>query len=158
MADTENYITKEGLEKIKAELEELKTVRRRELAEKLQRAIAEGDLSENAEYQEAKEEQAFLEGRIVELEELTSTAVVIDSKKGGGTVKIGSTVMVERAKKGSKKKMIVTIVGSEETDPNEGKISHVSPVGSALLGKRPGDCMDITTPGGKTTWCIISVK
>src|SRR3989338_8430886 len=107
------YVTKEGLERIEKELADLKKNRRRELAEKLQRAMSFGDLSENAEYQEAKEEQAFIEGRIVELEAMVEQAEIISPQKSGGAIGIGSTVVVEREGARNKPKTF-TIVGGEE--------------------------------------------
>lgn len=153
----ENYVTKEGLKRMREELKELKTTRRRELAEKLQRAIAAGDLSENAEYAEAKEEQAFMEGRIAELERAVASAVVIEERHSV-TVKIGSTVLVERIDKGHKRQVAFAIVGSEETDPAGGKISYLSPLGAALMGHRSGDIVEITTPSGAAKWKIKGVK
>jgi len=153
--DEQKYLTKEGYETLKRELEELTTVKRRELAEKLQHAIGQGDLSENAEYQEAKEEQAFLEGRIRELESTLSSATIISGGKGS-TVRIGSTVALERGS--SKKPVNYTIVGVEEADPMVSKISHQSPLGSALLGRRAGEAVDVNTPRGVVKWKIKAVK
>ena len=133
-----NYVTKGGLENMKQELQGLKR-QRHTLAEKLQRAISAGDLSENADYQEAKEEQAFLEGRISDLEQSIASAVVIEERRGGSTVRVGSTIVVERIGAGRKKETIFTIVGSGEADPGGGKISHISPLGAALLGRKSGD-------------------
>jgi transcription elongation factor GreA len=159
MADTNNdeqkYLTKEGYENLKKELEELTTVKRRELAEKLQHAISQGDLSENAEYQEAKEEQAFLEGRIRELETVLASATIIAGGRGS-TVKIGSTVSLERGS--SKKPQSFTIVGVQEADPLAQKISHQSPLGAALLGRRSGETVSVNTPNGVVKWKIKSVK
>src|SRR3989344_4521912 len=153
-----NYVTREGLERLKREYEELKTTKSRELAEKLQRAISAGDLSENADYQEAKEEQAFLEGRIAELEEAIASAEIIEEQTGGASaiVKVGSTVLAERRGKGAHWKGAFMIVGTEETSPEEGKISHVSPLGAALIGKRIGDEVKIMTPQGAATWRILA--
>ena len=155
-----NYVSREGLERLKREYEELKTTKRRELAEKLQRAISAGDLSENADYQEAKEEQAFLEGRIAELEEAIASAEIIEEQTGGASaiVKVGSTVLAERRDKGAHRKGAFMIVGTEETSPEEGKISHVSPLGAALIGKRIGDEVKIMTPQGAATWRILAVR
>lgn len=151
-----NYVTKAGLEKMKQELSELKK-RRKELAEKLQRAISAGDLSENADYQEAKEEQAFLEGRFAELEQSIASAVIIEEKHGT-TISVGSTVVVERADKRSRREATFSIVGSEEADPVSGKISYISPLGAALLGRRSGDTVEISTPNGPAKWRIRAVR
>jgi len=150
------YVTKEGLVRLKKEFEELKTVKRKELAEKLQRATAYGDLSENAEYHEAKEEQAFIEGRIAELEIMMEQAEII-APHSGGEVAIGSTVVVEREDQRSKQQ-VFTIVGFEEARPEEGKISNDSPVGKALLGYKPGHVVEVMTPVGKVKWRIVAVR
>lgn len=152
-----NYVTRDGLKKLKEELKELKTVKRKELSEKLQRAIASGDLSENAEYQEAKEEQAFLEGHIREVEETIATASIIEEQHGT-TVRIGSTVVVERSDKGHRGERSFAIVGSKEADPVRGKISYVSPLGAALIGKKAGDKLEIGTPNGPANWKVKGVK
>ena len=150
------YVTKEGLVRLKQEFEELKTVKRKELAEKLQRATAYGDLSENAEYHEAKEDQAFIEGRIAELETMMEQAEII-APHSGGEVAIGSTVVVEREDQRSKQQ-VFTIVGFEEARPEEGKISNDSPVGKALLGYKPGHVVEVMTPVGKVKWRIVAVR
>lgn len=150
------YVTKEGLVRLKKELEELKTVKRKELAEKLQRSTAYGDLSENAEYQEAKEEQAFMEGRIAELEAMVEQTEII-APHSGGEVAIGSTVIVEREDHRSKQQTF-TIVGFEEARPEEGKISNESPVGKALLGRKPGQVVEVLAPAGKAKWRIVAVR
>jgi transcription elongation factor GreA len=151
-----NYVTKEGLARLKQELQDLKK-RRRELSEKLQRAISAGDLSENADYQEAKEEQAFLEGRISELEQAIATSVLIEERHGGATVRIGSTVIAERVG-GAKREHVFMIVGSEEADPASGKISYLSPLGAALIGHRVGDEVEFLTPQGPARWRIRAVR
>ncbi|OHA47693.1 MAG: transcription elongation factor GreA [Candidatus Terrybacteria bacterium RIFCSPHIGHO2_01_FULL_48_17] len=150
------YVTKEGLQRIQEELLDLKKNRRKELTEKLQRAISFGDLSENAEYQEAKEEQAFIEGRIVELEAMVEQAEIISPQKNGGAIGIGSTVVVEREGARNKPKTF-TIVGGEEAQPEEGRISNESPLGKVLLGHKPGDTVEATAPDGKVRWKIIAV-
>lgn len=152
------YLTKEGQKKLEEELEELTTTKRHEIAEKLQHAIAQGDLSENAEYQEAKEEQAFVEGRIREVEETLKSATIISSSaKNSSAVRIGSTVDLERAdrKKGN---ATYTIVGVEEADPFEQRISHQSPLGQALLGRRTGEVVEVNTPNGTAKWKIKKTK
>ena len=150
-----NFITKHGLEKLKKELERLKTVKRREIAQALQKAKELGDLSENAEYSEAKESQSFNEGRISELEEIIKGAATIKtSANQGDIVQIGSTVQV----KNSNISREYTIVGSEEADPANGRISNKSPLGVAFLGKKTGDEVEIETPGGKMRYKILGIK
>lgn len=154
-----NYITKDGLEKLKQELEELKTVKRLEIAEKLQRSIAFGDLSENAEYQEAKEEQAFLEGRIDELEAAVESAVIIETNHNNGSrvVSIGSKVVVEQTNPPGPKSTFV-IVGSEEASPSEGRISNASPIGMMLLGHGVEETVSARTPAGVKQYRIVSIE
>jgi len=154
--DDNKYLTKQGLKKLQEELAELTTTKRQELAEKLQHAIGQGDLSENAEYQEAKEEQAFLEGRVREVENILSKAIIIESGRKSSTVKIGSTVEIERV--GAKRKETFTIVGAEEADPFEGRISHQSPLGMALIGHRAGDTVSAATPAGPAKWKLKKLK
>lgn len=150
------YLTKEGKTKLEAELEELSTTKRHEISEKLRHAIAQGDLSENAEYAEAKEEQAFLEGRIREIEEALANATIISGGKST-TVRIGSTVDIERTDR-KKEKVTYTIVGTEEANPFEGLISHHSPLGLGLIGNRTGDIIEINTPNGPAKWKIKKIK
>ncbi len=151
-----SYISEEGLEKLKAELQELKTKKRQEIAGRLQEAKALGDLAENSEYMEAKESQALNESRIMELEETIRNAVLIEKNggKGGGVVEIGSTVEVES---GHKKEEYM-IVGSEEARPQEGRISNESPLGRAFLGRMPGDTVEAKTPSGVVKFKILKVK
>ena len=150
-----NFITKQGLEKLKKELERLKTIKRREIAQSLQKAKELGDLSENAEYSEAKESQSFNEGRISELEEIIKGAATIKtSANQGDIVQIGSTVQVKNGNIDRE----YTIVGSEEADPANGRISNKSPLGVAFLGKKTGDEVEIETPGGKTRYRILGIK
>ena len=150
-----NFITKQGLEKLKKELERLKTIKRREIAQSLQKAKELGDLSENAEYSEAKESQSFNEGRISELEEIIKGAATIKtSANQGDIVQIGSTVQVKNGNIDRE----YTIVGSEEADPANGRISNKSPLGVAFLGKKTGDEVEIETPGGKMRYKILGIK
>ncbi len=149
-------VTEEGFKKLKEELEYLKDTRRKQVAERLKEAISYGDLSENSEYQEAKEEQAFLEGKINDLEkQLQSAQVVKDSEIKKNTVHIGSTVTLN-----SKGKFLgeFLIVGATEADPFNNKISNESPVGSALLGKKKGVVVEVETPSGKKEYEIIDLK
>lgn len=141
------YMTAEGLQKIKEELVYLTTVRRREVAQMIAEAKAEGDISENAGYDEAKTAQGFLEGKIRDLEAVVKNAVVIDeSEAPRHAVAIGRTINVREV--GSDDEEVYTIVGSKEADPANGRISNESPMGKALLGKAVGDVVKVTTPGG----------
>ena len=143
----QTVITDEGLKRLEAELEELKTVKRKEVAEKIKVALGYGDLSENSEYDEAKNEQAIIEGRIAEIEnQLKNVRVLDDAEIGTEQVHIGSTVTVHE--KGNNEKETYRIVGSTEADPLGGRISDESPIGKALLGHRKGDEVEVETPGG----------
>lgn len=158
--DNEQYtlVTKEGLKKLKEELEYLKNVRRREIAERIKEAISYGDLSENSEYEEAKNEQAFTEGRIIELEEKIKNAKIItERKKGGRIVQIGSKVKLKNKSKRGSAEETYTIVGSTEADL-ESKISNESPVGSALLDKNVGDTVKVSVPAGIVEYEILDIK
>jgi len=154
----DNYLTKEGLEKLKKELDYLKTTKRQEIAERLKRAISYGDLKENAAYDEAKDAQGFLEGRILELKNLIKDAVII--KKGGGkTVVIGSTVAVTQDLKGKKPETeTFTIVGPVESNPLAGKISSESPLGKPMIGLKKGDIFKVNTPDGEIKYKIVEIK
>ena len=147
------YFSEEGLERLKQELEELKTSKRHEIAARLEHAKSLGDLSENAEYQEAKEEQSLLESRIVEMEETLRNAVIIKKDTRSDLVQIGSTVRV----KSEHGEETFTIVGSEEADPKEGKISNESPLGKSFLGKKAGDTVEVKTPGGGVHYSISAI-
>jgi len=147
-----NYISKEGLEELRERLHALKTEKRKEIAERLEHAKTLGDLSENAEYQETKEEQSLVESQIAELEDSLRDAVVIHKGLETDKVAIGSTVVVQSSRHGEE---TYTIVGSEEADPGAGKISNESPIGKAFLGKHIGDTADVKTPGGATTHYTI---
>ena len=149
------YLTKEKFEEVSKELDFLRNVRRKEVVEHLEYAKKLGDLSENAEYHEAREEQAGVEDRISHLETLIQTAKVVDGKKTDA-VTIGSKVTVQ--KEGESEKRMFTIVSSEEADMNIGKMSNISPLGAALFGKRKGDAVSITTPKGKTSYTIVSIE
>ncbi len=149
------YLTKEKFAELKSELEQLRNVRRKEVAESLEYAKKLGDLSENAEYHEAREEQAKVEDRINHLEMVLKTANILDEKHGS-TVSIGSTVLVQ--KEGEKENRKFMIVGSEEVDTANGKLSNHSPIGAALMGKAKGDTIVVTTPKGKVSYKIIEVQ
>jgi len=148
------YISQEGLEKLKEELQQLKIAERQAIAERLEKAAALGDLSENAEYQEAKEAQSLNESRIGELEEMLKNIVVIKKPVGTDVVQIGSVVVVER----SGKDETYLIVGSEEADPLSGKVSNESPLGKAFLGKKRGESFEVKTPGGSMTYKVREIK
>jgi len=152
--NSSQYFTPERLEELKKELNELKTKRRQEVADRLKRAKEYGDLSENSEYSEAKDEQAQLEARIFELEETIKNAQLIQMTSGRAVVQIGSTVIVEKGGKTSR----YTIVGSNEAKPEEGKISNESPLGKAFLGKKPGESVTVTTPSGKIEYKVITIE
>ncbi len=147
------YLSAEGLEKIKNELHELKTKKRKEIATRLEHAKSLGDLAENAEYQEAKEEQSLVESKIAGFEEVVRSAVLI---KGHRTdqVTIGSSVRVQ-SDKGEES---YTIIGSEEANPAEGKISNESPLGKAFLDRRVGDAVEVKTPGGVMVYKIVEIR
>jgi transcription elongation factor GreA len=158
--DKITLITKEGLEKLKEELNYLKEVKRKEVAERLKEAISYGDLSENAEYEEAKNEQAFVEGRILELEEKVKYAKIIDEKAHtkGAIVQLGSKVIIQNLSSKTKVDEEYTIVGSTEADPINHKISNVSPVGKALMDRHVGEVIKVAVPGGKMEYKIVKVK
>ena len=154
MGKTPTYLTAAGAEKLRSELDELTSARRAELARRLRAAIQMGDLSENADYITAKEEQAFVEGRILELEEMLRSAVIITEHAEGQDVAIGATVTI--VADGSAPEQY-TLVGPTEADPASGRISHESPIGRALLGKRKGDTAIADTPAGQLTFEIVSI-
>lgn len=157
--DKVTLITKEGLEKLKEELNYLKEVKRKEVAERLKEAISYGDLSENAEYEEAKNEQAFVEGRIFDLEEKIKYAKIIDERaKKGASVRLGSKVVIQNITGKNKPEEEFTIVGSTEADPINYKISNVSPVGKALMDRRAGEMVRVSAPAGAIEYKIIKVK
>jgi transcription elongation factor GreA len=148
------YLSKEGLDKLREELNEMVTVRRAEVAARIQEAKEHGDITENAEYEDAKNEQAFVEGRIQALSALIKNAVLIDENASTAFVGIGSTVEVES----QDGKETFRIVGSAEANPPEGRISNESPVGRALLGHRKGDKVQVTVPAGSWTYKIVTIS
>lgn len=155
----EQYLTAEGAAALRAELDELIKVKRPQLAERLREAIAQGDLSENADYSDAKEQQAFLEGRILYLENLLRHATIIDEgddkSKPPKRVEVGCEVTIVPEDEPAE---TYRIVGAAEADPRSGKISNESPMGAALLGRRKGDKVDIETPGGVWTVKITDIN
>ena len=158
MTSQGTYLTTAGLRDLEEELDQLRSVRRQEVAERIQDSKEVGEL-ENAEYEEAKNEQAFVEGRIQELEMMIANAVIIpDHTQAGASsdvVELGSIVAVQM---GKGKKSTYTIVGSTETSPTDGRISNESPLGKALIGKKAGDKVEFKTPSGAQTITIVSVQ
>jgi transcription elongation factor GreA len=151
------YLTAEGARKLRDELDNLQNVKRPELAERLRFAIKQGDLSENADYAAAKEEQGFLEGRILELTRLLSEVEILDdSATVAGIIRLGSHITV--VEHGFDDRETFHLVGKAEADPASGKISNESPLGQALLGKRVGDTVRVSAPGGQTTFKILSIE
>ncbi len=156
-SDKQTYITKQGLEDLRKELEFLKSEKRYEIAERISQAKELGDLSENAEYSEAKEAQAFNEGRILELETILKNAVIIEEDAGSdGVVGVGSRVVIKE--ESGEKTREYHIVGSHEADPSQGRISNESPIGKALIGRKIGDMVDISLPKGDIRCEIIDIK
>jgi transcription elongation factor GreA len=147
------YLTSEGLERLKSELNELVTVDRPRVAQRIHDAKLDGDISENAEYEDAKQEQSFLEGRIALIEVQLRNAEVIEHSNGD-KVRIGSTVVL-KSPDGNE---TYTIVGSAEAAPREGRISNESPVGSALMGRKKGDVVTVQAPDGAIDYTLVSIK
>ncbi len=149
-------LTQEGLDNLKAELENLKTVRRKEVAEKIKVALSFGDLSENSEYDEAKNEQAIMESRILEIEAMLKNVKVIDEDElGTDRIHVGSKIKVHDVS--FDETLDYRIVGSSEADPREGRISDESPVGAALLGHKKGQTVVVKTPGGNVKYKILEI-
>ncbi len=155
MSTEVQYLTNEKLTELKQELEHLKVERRKEVAENLEHSKKLGDLSENAEYHQAREEQALVEDRISKLENILKNVVLIGA---GGTdiITIGSTFRLQ--KEGDNRSYLFTIVGSEEADTASGKISNLSPMGSAALGHKKDDIITVTTPNGKIKYTVVIIK
>jgi transcription elongation factor GreA len=149
------YLTAAGLAKLEAELNYLRTVRRAEIANRIHQAKELADTVDNAEYDDAKNLQAFVEGRILTLERLTKNAVIIEEERATDSVKVGSTVTVLTPEHQEER---YTIVGSIEADPSNGRISNESPVGRALLGKKVGDEVQVQTPAGTLHLTIIEIR
>ncbi len=150
------YITKEGLQKIHEELEHLKTTKREELSNKLEAAIAQGDLSENADYHAAKEEQGFVEGRIRDLEDSLRRAQIIEDEVPADTVSVGNKVTV--IEEGFDEPETYHIVGPHEANPGNGRISNESPFGRALLGAKTGQTVSVETPGGEIRLTVQAIE
>ena len=158
MSQSKKFImTYEGVKKLEEELEYLKTVKRKEITEKIKVALGYGDLSENSEYDEAKNDQAFVEGRILQLENMLKNAVVVDeSEIPKDKVSVGSIVKVMDYE--FDEEVEYTIVGSAEADPMNFKISNESPVGSALIGKKVGDVVEVAVPSGVSKFEILEIR
>ena len=158
MSQSKKFImTYEGIKKLEEELEYLKTVKRKEITEKIKVALGYGHLSENSEYDEAKNDQAFTEGRIIQLENMLKNAVVVDeSEVPKDKVSVGSIVKVMDYE--FDEEVEYTIVGSAEADPMNFKISNESPVGSALMGKKVGDVVEVTVPSGVSKFEVLEIR
>jgi len=157
MSDKEVLLTPDGLKRLEEELENLKSVKRREVAERIKIAIGYGDISENSEYEDAKNEQAFIEGRIITLEKMLRNARIINNEEIDlETVGVGSTVIVEDMEYGDT--MEYTIVGTAESDPGRNRISNESPVGKAIIGKKKGTTVEVNVPAGIIQYKIVDIK
>lgn len=155
MEKREIYLTPEGAAKLRKELAELTGPRRTELAQRLRHAISMGDLSENADYIAAKEQQGFLEGKIQEIEAVLRSAIIVKNGGGGDKVEIGSTVVV---KEEGREPETYQLVGIKEADPRNGKISNESPIGKALLGKQVGEIAIARTPAGENKLEVVEIR
>ena len=152
-----HYLTADGARELREELEHLKNVKRPDLAARLRHAIQQGDLSENADYHAAKEEQGFLEGRILELERLLRDSVILDeSSQNIGRVRMGVKVTV--VEQGFDDHEVFQLVGRAEANPAQGKISNESPLGKALIGKKVGEIVRVAAPGGETVFKILKIE
>jgi transcription elongation factor GreA len=150
------YLTPEGKEKLQLELEELEGPKRKDIAARLKSAIEMGDLSENADYHKAKEDQGFLEGKILEIQHTLNFAIVVDDNAlDQGNVTVGCKVTVQEEDYPAE---TYYLVGSHEADPTQNKISHVSPIGKALMDKQIGDKVQISTPGGEFSLIILEIE
>jgi transcription elongation factor GreA len=157
MSDKEVILTMEGLKRLEDELEQLKSVKRREIAERIKVAIGYGDISENAEYEDAKNEQAFIEGRVITLEKMLRNARIINNDDiNTDVVGVGVTVVVKDLEYGDTLNYL--IVGTAESDPLNNKISNESPVGKAIIGKQKGAVVDVNVPAGVVKYEIIDIR
>lgn len=152
----ETLLTAEGLKKLEEELAHYKSVRRIEVAQRIKTAIEYGDISENSEYDDAKNEQAFIEGHIIELENKINTAKIIDEKTRKNVVSVGSKVKLLDEE--FNEELDYVIVGSSEADPFNNRISNESPVGSAILGKKKGATVEVNTPDGVATFKVLAIS
>jgi len=156
MLDKKVMLTEEGLKKVEDELNYLKRVKRKEIAEKIRNAVSFGEIAENAEYNSAKNEQAFIEGRILTLEKIIENYELIDKEENPDYVSLGSEVLVEDLD--SKKKIKYTILDYVESEPDCGKISISSPIGKAILERKKGDIVEIRVPAGHLKYKILDIK
>ena len=150
----QTFLTREGLKKLEEELTFLRTVRRAQVAERLHNAQEDGELIENAEYEDAKNEQAFLEGKILTLESMLSSAVIIENDGPEGVVNLGSQITIKET--GGKPETYM-LVGAAEANPKDGRISNESPLGKALLGRKVGDEIKVNAPSGTLSFRVVSV-
>jgi len=156
MRDEEKiYLTEEGKKKLQVELADLEGPKRNELAARLKSAIEMGDLSENADYHKAKEDQGFLEGKILEIKHTLDHAIIVEESNGHDKVSVGCRVTVQEEDFPPE---TYFLVGSKEADPSTNKISHISPIGNALLDQQVGDLVSIKTPGGEFTLKILEIE
>ncbi len=151
----QTFLTREGLKKLEEELNFLRTVRRAQVAERLHNAQEDGELIENAEYEDAKNEQAFLEGKILSLEALLSSAVIIANDGPQGVVRLGSRVTIKEV--GAGKPEAYMLVGAAEANPKDGRISNESPLGRALLGRKIGDEVKVNAPSGTLAFRVVDI-
>ena len=156
MAIEETYLTAEGEDGLRRELEQLTKTRRPALAKKLKEAVAQGDLKENADYHDAKEQLGFVEGRVLQIEAILQNAIVVDNSEPSDEVRIGSTVVIQEA--GIDEEEEYKIVGSAEADPRGRKISEKSPIGAALIGAKVGDKVKAKTPDGVIKFKIVDIR
>jgi transcription elongation factor GreA len=154
-ANQKIYLTEEGKAKLQTELKELEGPRRKEIAARLKSAIEMGDLSENADYHKAKEDQGFLEGKILEIKHALDHAIIVEESSGNDKVTVGCKVTVQEDDFPPE---TYFLVGSQEADPGQNKISHVSPIGKALLDQQIGDSVKIRTPGGEFSLTILDIQ
>jgi transcription elongation factor GreA len=155
MPEEPSYLTREGEQRLKEELEQLKGPAREQLAARLRAAIQQGDLSENADYSAAKEEQGFLEGRIQELDAILRNVIIIDDNKKRDVVDVGAHITIQED---DYPEETYYMVGPKEADPTKGRISHESPIGKALLGHRVGDEVTADTPNGSINFKILKIE
>jgi len=156
MASEETYLTKEGEDALRQELRQLTQTRRPALARKLREAAAQGDLKENADYHDAKEQLGFIEGRVQQIESILRIAIVVENSGRSDEVRIGSTVVIQED--GEDIDEEYRIVGSAEANPRERKISEKSPIGSALMGKKLGEKVSVATPDGEIKFKIVDIR
>ena len=156
MASQDIVLTAEGLKKVTAELDELKSVARRRVADRIREAKQFGEIGENSEYEAAKAEQALVEGRIETLQYILQTARIVDAPEDDGKVSVGTTVRLRDAASGVE--VVYHIVGALEADPSENRISNQSPIGEALIGHTAGETLKVQTPSGLHTFVIVSVS